>query len=122
MAHHSFCQLYAVLYIIEFQKRGLVWLVGNKSEFSASNVDDIICAEIPDINVDPLGYALVDEFMMHGPCCVYNKRCPCMKDNNDGALTNEDGDDSPITLDDGASTYRKLPLAFEEGQWEANDQ
>jgi hypothetical protein len=29
--------------------------------------------------VDPLGYALVEEFMVHGPCGVYNPDSPCMK-------------------------------------------
>jgi hypothetical protein len=78
---------YAVLYTVEFQKRGLphihclVWLARSNSEFSATAVDDFICAEIPDVNTDPLGYALVDEFMMHGPCGSDNRRCPCMKDN-----------------------------------------
>jgi hypothetical protein len=75
---------YAVLYTVEFQKRGLphihclVWLAASGSEFSASTVDGFICAEIPDLSVDPLGYALVDEFMIHGPCGHYNKKCSCM--------------------------------------------
>jgi hypothetical protein len=56
-----------------------VWLATNNSEFGASTIDGIICAEIPNDNVDPLGYALVDEFMMHGPYGAYNRKCPCMK-------------------------------------------
>jgi hypothetical protein len=78
---------YVVLYTVEFQKHGLphihclVWLARSNSEISATIVSDFICAEIPDVNTDPLGYALVDEFMMHGPCGDNNRRCPCMKDN-----------------------------------------
>jgi hypothetical protein len=75
-----------VLYTVEFQKRGLphihylVWLADTQSQFSATAVDQFICAEIPDKDTDPLGYALVDEFMIHGPCGNDNKKCPCMKD------------------------------------------
>jgi hypothetical protein len=57
----------------------LVWLATNNSEFDASTIDGIIYATIPDVNVDPLGHALVDEFMMRGPCSSYNRKCPCMK-------------------------------------------
>jgi hypothetical protein len=83
----TFILLCTVLYTVEFQKRGLphihclVWLDATSSEFNASTIDKFICAEIPDIDIDPLGYALVDEFMMHGSCGDFNPRCPCMKDN-----------------------------------------
>jgi hypothetical protein len=43
-------------------------------------IDSFISAEIPDPVEDPLGYALVAEFMMHGPCGENNPKCPCMKD------------------------------------------
>lgn len=70
---------------MEFQKRGLphihclIWLAARNSEFSAPIIDGFISAEIPDVLTDPLGYALVDEFMIHGPCGKQNKACPCMK-------------------------------------------
>jgi hypothetical protein len=76
---------YAVIYTVEFQKRGLphihclLWLLGGRSETDACAIDAFICVEIPDVAIDPLGYALVDEFMIHGPCGDYNRRCPCMK-------------------------------------------
>ena len=66
----SYVLLYAVLYTVEFQKCGLphihclVWLADARSEFSSSTIDVFICAEIPDINIDPLGYSLVDEFIL----------------------------------------------------------
>ena len=43
-------------------------------------IDHHISAEIPDPKEDPLGYALVAEHMIHGPCGVYNPNAPCMKD------------------------------------------
>ena len=45
-----------------------MWLKADTKEPSAAFMDNLICAEIPDPLIDPLGYALVDEFMVHGPC------------------------------------------------------
>ena len=72
----------------EFQKRGLphshilTWVAHNNPEFLTplSGIDSVISAEIPDKNIDPLGHALVEEFMIHGPCGKYNPNSPCMKD------------------------------------------
>ena len=76
-----------MLYTIEFQKRSLphvhilVWLEGNTKDSPPSFIDSIISAEIPDRVSDSVGYSLVDEFMVHGPCGELNKKCPCMKNN-----------------------------------------
>ncbi|XP_074326976.1 uncharacterized protein LOC141664918 [Apium graveolens] len=58
-----------VMYVVEFQKRGL-----------PHNVDNFVSAEIPDPLLDPVGYAAVKEFMIHGPCGLQNVKSPCMKD------------------------------------------
>ncbi|XP_074336664.1 uncharacterized protein LOC141673827 [Apium graveolens] len=58
-----------VMYVVEFQKRGL-----------PHNVDNYVSAEIPDPLLDPVGYAAVKEFMIHGPCGLQNVKSPCMKD------------------------------------------
>ena len=42
-------------------------------------IDAYVSAEIPNPKQDPLGYALVAEHMIHGPCGKNNPRCPCMK-------------------------------------------
>ena len=86
MEGRTFGPVLAVLFTFEFQKHGLphihclVWLADGSKEFSASVFNDFIYAEIPDASINPLGYALVDEFMMHRPCGNDNKKCPCMKD------------------------------------------
>ncbi|XP_019240003.1 PREDICTED: uncharacterized protein LOC109219999 [Nicotiana attenuata] len=43
------------------------------------HIDKLITAEIPDLEVDPDGYNVVKNFMMHGPCGEHNHHCPCMK-------------------------------------------
>lgn len=65
----------------------LVWLDRQQQrtdeiigEASAQLIDGIVSAELPDVLEDPLAYALVDEFMVHGPCGRMNGKCPCMKD------------------------------------------
>jgi hypothetical protein len=51
------------------------------SQPSANLIDSYITAEIPDPATDPLGYALLAEHMVHGPCGYYNQNSPCMKRN-----------------------------------------
>ena len=70
------------------------------------NINRFICAEIPDINCDPLGYALVDEFMMHGPCGDFNPRCPCLKDNKCSKNFPTSFQDETIIDDFGFTIYR----------------
>ncbi|KAM0832575.1 hypothetical protein ACQ4PT_064805 [Festuca glaucescens] len=83
----AFGKTVAVLHTVEFQKRGLphahilVWQDKEKrGEVTPALIDSFVSAEIPDPVEDPLGYALVAEFMMHGPCGEHNPKCPCMKD------------------------------------------
>ncbi|WVZ93683.1 hypothetical protein U9M48_039647, partial [Paspalum notatum var. saurae] len=81
----AFGPVAAVLHTVEFQKRGLphahiiIWLLQDTSQPTPDFINRFISAEIPDPNEDPLGYALVAEHMMHGPCGPTFPRCPCMK-------------------------------------------
>ena len=83
--HFSFFLCLPDLYVVEFQKKGLphihvlVWLKEQTRDPTPNMIDIFISAEIPDVRTDPLGYALVEEFMMHGPCGDFNPNCPCMK-------------------------------------------
>ncbi|KAJ1256522.1 hypothetical protein BS78_K009300 [Paspalum vaginatum] len=81
----TFGPVSAVLHTVEFQKCGLphahiiIWLLQDTSQPTPAFIDRFISAEIPDPNEDPLGYALVVEHVMHGPCGSTFPRCPCMK-------------------------------------------
>lgn len=44
---------------------------------TASQIDDIITAEIPCRTNDPDGYKVVTEFMLHGPCGKDDQKAPC---------------------------------------------
>ncbi|CAN1284668.1 hypothetical protein LINPERPRIM_LOCUS18701 [Linum perenne] len=41
---------------------------------------NIISAELPDPTLDPIGYEVLTEFMVHGPCGEARPSSPCMKD------------------------------------------
>ncbi|GJU33401.1 DNA helicase [Tanacetum coccineum] len=74
----TFGYVSAVLYTIEFQKTGLpnchtlLW-VDSKNELKDSpQINYYIFANIPDLVQDPIGYKLVTELIMHGPCNTAN--------------------------------------------------
>ncbi|XP_074324030.1 uncharacterized protein LOC141660953 [Apium graveolens] len=63
-----------VMHVIKFQKRGfphvhmLIWLSPESIPNSVEKVDQLVSAEIPDKNSDPIAYEAVKNYMMHGPC------------------------------------------------------
>jgi hypothetical protein len=76
------------MYTIEFQKRGLpqshilLWLDSRDKLQSSEAIDSVICAELPNKDLFPKLYSAVCNYMIHGPCGLANRSCPCMKDNH----------------------------------------
>ncbi|GJX97177.1 DNA helicase [Tanacetum coccineum] len=83
----NFGEVTGVLYTVEFQKRGLPhchtlpWVDSESKIKEAQDVDRFISAELPDPEIDPQGYRVVFELMMHGPCGAAKMSAPYMKDN-----------------------------------------
>ncbi|OMO54516.1 DNA helicase PIF1, ATP-dependent [Corchorus olitorius] len=75
----------AVTYTVEFQKRGLphahilLWLQQSLKFKSPSDIDRFVSAEIPDKDLDPIGYEAVTSLMMHDPCGPSKPRAACME-------------------------------------------
>lgn len=79
-----FGRVIANIHVIEFQKRGLphchmlVILHQNDKLHEPARINEVVSAEIPDVQTQPLLYAAVGKHMIHGPCGVLNPRSPCM--------------------------------------------
>jgi hypothetical protein len=74
------------VYTIEYQKRGLphmhllLFLQASAKLNTPHQVDEVVCAELPDLSWDPTGElrALVTAHMLHGPCGEDHLQTPCM--------------------------------------------
>jgi hypothetical protein len=77
-------------YVVEFQKRGLphahilLILDSDSKTRTPEDIDDVVCAEIPDEDKNPRLHAIVTKHMIHGPCGELNKNCVCMEEAEDG--------------------------------------
>ncbi|XP_057760779.1 uncharacterized protein LOC130981179 [Arachis stenosperma] len=73
------------VYTIKFKKRGLprahilLFLHKDDKYPTAEDIDKIISAEIPDKELDPEYYEIVEKHMTHGPCGMARKDSPCME-------------------------------------------
>ncbi|XP_039605701.1 uncharacterized protein LOC120526605 [Polypterus senegalus] len=81
---HIFGFLKAIVYVIEFQKRGLphahILLIFKESckPKNEELIDKIVSAEIPDIEITPRLHAIVTKHMIHRPCGALNPNSSCM--------------------------------------------
>ena len=77
----------AVVYTVEYQKRGLphahilLFLYHDDKHPTTVEIDRIISVEIPDLNKEPLAYEAIEQYMVHGPCGSINSRAGCMIEN-----------------------------------------
>lgn len=73
-----------IVYTVEFQKRGfphaniVLWLADLDNILTPEDIDEIMCAKIPDKETDSIGYTAVSQLMIHGPSGNANPKCPCM--------------------------------------------
>lgn len=110
---YFFLFLFAVVYTIEFQKRGLphahivLFLTRGDKYPNADAIDRIISAEIPDPDTDPELHTIVSELMMHGPCGQMNPACVCMQNGTCTKHFPKRFVDSTTIDDDGYPVYQR---------------
>jgi len=99
-----------LIYTVEFQKRGLphvhiLMIMGAEDKpHTSSDIDDVICAEIPDKNLHPKLYEIVTNCMLDGPCA----KGKCLDDKNKCTKGYPKQFSSHTTMDkDGYPTYRR---------------
>lgn len=108
-----FGKVEAVVYTIEFQKRGLphahivLWLDGKSKPVTSDDIDKLISAQIPDMNIDPVGHVACQKYMMHGPCGFDNPKCPCMKNGECSKKFPKDFNDTTYLDDQGFPVYKR---------------
>ena len=84
----------------------LLWL---QDKIHASDIDNIISAELPDPNDDPELYDIVKSNMIHGPCEGVNEASPCMSEGRCTKRYPRAFVEETQTNDDGYPLYRRIP-------------
>ncbi|OMO51526.1 hypothetical protein COLO4_37635 [Corchorus olitorius] len=74
---------------------------------AASDIDQIISAELPDPSIDPIGYEAVSTLMMHGPCGVANREAPCMTNGSCNKYFPKSFQPTTIVDESGFAVYRR---------------
>ncbi|CAI6352511.1 unnamed protein product [Macrosiphum euphorbiae] len=108
--HQVFGETCCWMYSIEWQKRGLphahilIWMI---TKFTPDIIDQLISAELPDVDRDPVLLEVVTKNMIYGPCGALHNNSPCMSDGKctkryPRALVSE-----TITGNDGYPLYRR---------------
>ncbi|XP_022019122.1 uncharacterized protein LOC110919150 [Helianthus annuus] len=108
-----FGEINAVVYTVEFQKRGLphahicLFMKVDHKLPTVDHIDPFVSAEIPDKSEDPQLHYLVSEYMIHGPCGAANLSCPCMVDNKCSKRFPKKFSDHTIIDSSGFPVYRR---------------
>ncbi|CAH9063416.1 unnamed protein product [Cuscuta europaea] len=103
----------ALVYTIEFQKRGLLHahiVLFLQPEFKLRECDDIdkvISAELPDPNLDYELFNAVQSTMIHGPCGYLNKKALCMENGKCGKYYPRTFNQFTTVREDGYPIYRR---------------
>ncbi|XP_076258517.1 uncharacterized protein LOC143195346 isoform X2 [Rhynchophorus ferrugineus] len=112
--HNVFGETRCWMYSVEWQKRGLphahilIWLV---EKIRPNEVDTVISAEIPNVQVDPGLHEVVIKNMIHGPCGTLNQNSPCMMDGKCSKRYPRTLISETITGNDGYPLYRRRSTA-----------
>ena len=103
----------ADLHVIEFQKRGLphahmLFILRSEDKIrNSSDIDRIVCAEIPNKDTEPELFHTIRSSMVHGPCGVLNPNSICMVDGTCTKGYPKQFSDTTIENVNGYPSYRR---------------
>lgn len=104
----------AYVYTIEFQKRGLphahilIILDEYSKLLTANDVDNVVCAYLPDPASERRLFDSVKSHMIHGPCGPLNRNSPCMSDNSCTKRYPKEYNEETVCISDGGyPTYHR---------------
>ena len=113
MVRHVLGKTVAMIYVIEFQKRGLphchmLIILEEQSKLrTPEDIDSAICAEIPDRISNPELYDIIKTAMVHGPCGILNTQSVCMIDGACSKGYPKDFNEETNSCADGYPLYRR---------------
>ncbi|XP_072094205.1 uncharacterized protein [Arachis hypogaea] len=104
---------FPVIYTIEFQKRRLshahILFFNEQDKYPIpADIDKIICAKIPDPDVDNAYYEAVKSFMLHSPCDISKPTLPCMEEGRCTRHFPKKFNEITIVDEDGYLVYKHL--------------
>lgn len=105
----------AYVYTVEFQKRGLphahilIILSEDSKLLTAEDVDNVVCAFLPDPANDRRLFECVTRHMIHGPCGTLNLNSPCMVDNRCSKNFPKEYSDETVYISDGGYPKYRRP-------------
>lgn len=105
----------AYVYTVEFQKRGLphahilIILSEGSKLLTADDVDNVVCAFLPDPVTDRRLFDCVTRHMIHGPCGTLNPNSPCMVDNICSKNFPKEYSDETVYISDGGYPKYRRP-------------
>ncbi|GFR24704.1 helitron_like_N domain-containing protein [Trichonephila clavata] len=76
-------------------------------KITPNNIDEILSAEIPDIEIDKDFHDIVSKNMIHGPCGSLNNNSPCLSEGKCTKRYHRDLLAETITGNDGYPLYRQ---------------
>ncbi|XP_065684594.1 uncharacterized protein LOC136096905 [Hydra vulgaris] len=100
--------------VIEFQKRGLphahilLHLANDDKLETAQDINNLICAEIPDPIVNRELYDIIKTCTIHGPCGILNPNSPCMKDGVCSKNYSKEFSANAVAFHNGYPRYRRF--------------
>ncbi|OMO89364.1 DNA helicase PIF1, ATP-dependent [Corchorus olitorius] len=90
----------------------LLWLDAESRWKTTSDIDEIICVELPDPSIDKIGFDAVSTYMMHGPCGRAFPSAPCMSEGDCSKYFPKPFQPNTVVDNAGFAIYRRRDMGI----------